>query len=69
MQSSDMDFDSDLPDPTFDPSAVFNHVPFRVLDASNEPTEKIKDKDTFHRLDALRYAAVGVTTPVGVFFG
>jgi hypothetical protein len=41
----------------------------RVLDAAGEPTEKIKDKETFHRLDALRYAAVGVTTPVGVLLG
>lgn len=35
----------------------------RVLDEMNEPTDKIKDKDTFHRLDALRYVAVGVVKP------
>jgi hypothetical protein len=27
----------------------------RQLDSTGQPTEKIKDKDTFHRLDALRY--------------
>lgn len=27
----------------------------RELDANGEPTEKIEDKDTYHRLDALRY--------------
>ena len=27
----------------------------RVLDDLNEPTEKIQDKETFHRLDGLRY--------------
>lgn len=27
----------------------------RVLDADGEPTEKIEDKETWHRLDALRY--------------
>lgn len=41
----------------------------RVLDASNQPTERIKDKETFHRLDALRYAAIGITTPRGVLVG
>lgn len=34
----------------------------RVMDAQGEPTEAIKDKEMFHRLDALRYAAVGVTS-------
>lgn len=29
----------------------------RELDANGQPTEKIKDKNTFHRLDALRYVA------------
>jgi len=38
----------------------------RVLGAAGEPTEKIKDKDTYHRLDALRYVAVGVTEPMGI---
>ncbi len=32
----------------------------RVLDAEGEPTEEIKDKKTFHLLDALRYFAVGI---------
>lgn len=27
----------------------------RVMDANGTPTEKIKDKETYHRLDALRY--------------
>lgn len=33
----------------------------RVLDASGEPTEKIKNKNDFHRLDGLRYGVVGMT--------
>jgi hypothetical protein len=41
----------------------------RELDDIGEPTEKIKDKATFHRIDALRYAAVGVTTPKGILVG
>lgn len=32
----------------------------RELDALGNPTEKIKDKSTFHRLDALRYVVQGV---------
>jgi hypothetical protein len=32
----------------------------RELDAGGQPTEKIKDKATFHRLDALRYVAGGL---------
>ena len=35
----------------------------RELDANGQSTEKIKDKATFHRLDALRYVAVGLTSP------
>jgi hypothetical protein len=35
----------------------------RELDASGQPTEKIKDKATFHRLDALRYVAAGMELP------
>lgn len=31
----------------------------RELDGLGEPTEKIKNKETFHRLDALRYLAQG----------
>lgn len=34
----------------------------RKLDDSGQPTEAIKDKETFHRLDALRYLAVGIET-------
>jgi len=41
----------------------------RKLDKNGEPTEQIKDKATYHRLDAVRYAAVGVTSPKGVFVG
>jgi hypothetical protein len=37
----------------------------RVLDELNQPTEKIANKETFHRLDALRYAAIGMTDPPG----
>ena len=33
----------------------------RKLDAAGQPTEEIKDKATFHRLDALRYVVTGVT--------
>lgn len=33
----------------------------REVDARGEPTEKIKDKETFHRLDALRYVVSGMT--------
>jgi hypothetical protein len=36
----------------------------RELDANGQPTEKIKDKATFHRLDALRYVANGLSQPV-----
>lgn len=32
----------------------------RELDEFGEPTEKIKDKNTFHRLDALRYGISGI---------
>ncbi len=38
----------------------------RELDANGQPTEKIKDKATFHRLDALRYVANGVSAPSAV---
>ena len=38
----------------------------RELDEYGQPTEKIKDKETFHRLDALRYCVLGLKT--GVFF-
>lgn len=31
----------------------------RVLDDMGEPTEKIKNKEKFHRLDALRYGVLG----------
>lgn len=32
----------------------------RELDSNGQPTEKIKDKANFHRLDALRYVASGL---------
>lgn len=35
----------------------------RVMDAQGNPTDEIADKRTFHRLDALRYAACGITRP------
>lgn len=35
----------------------------RELDAQGQPTEKIKDKAAFHRLDALRYVAQGLSAP------
>ena len=37
----------------------------RELDAAGLPTDKIKDKATFHRLDALRYAASALTQAGG----
>ena len=40
----------------------------RELDANGQPTDKIKDKATYHRLDALRYAAgVMSEAPAQVF--
>ena len=33
----------------------------RKLDAQGEPTDEIADKRKYHRLDALRYAVVGVS--------
>ena len=33
----------------------------RELDADGQPSDKIKDKDTFHRLDALRYCVQAIT--------
>lgn len=35
----------------------------RKLDEMSEPTEEIKDKAKFHRIDALRYVGAGVTNP------
>jgi len=35
----------------------------RELDDNGQPTEKIKDKETYHRLDALRYAISAVDQP------
>jgi hypothetical protein len=32
----------------------------REIGEDGQPTEKIRDKDTFHRLDGLRYVAIGV---------
>lgn len=34
----------------------------RKLDENGQPTEEIKDKNTFHLLDALRYDVVGITS-------
>lgn len=41
----------------------------RELDEAGEPTERIHQKDRFHRLDALRYAAVGVTHAPAITVG
>lgn len=35
----------------------------RVTDHNGDPTEKIQDKNSFHRLDALRYAASHIVKP------
>lgn len=35
----------------------------REVDQAGQPTEKIQDKETFHRLDALRYLCIGLTMP------
>ena len=44
----------------------------RQLDDAGEPTEKIEDKETYHRLDALRYIASHLnreyTSPLGAGF-
>jgi hypothetical protein len=36
----------------------------RETDEMGQPLEKIKSKQTFHRLDALRYVVAGVTEPL-----
>ena len=36
----------------------------RETDDRGQPTEKIKDKETFHLIDALRYDVVGITGSV-----
>ena len=38
----------------------------RVLDDQGQPTDKIRDKDTFHRLDALRYNVSALVPAVSV---
>jgi hypothetical protein len=38
----------------------------RELDASGQPTEKIKNKNDYHRLDGLRYVAAGIENGEGV---
>lgn len=38
----------------------------RELDSNGQPTEKIKDKETFHRLDALRYAVSALASSVEI---
>lgn len=40
----------------------------REVDESGQPTEKIKDKETFHVLDALRYCAQGLDSGLSIFF-
>lgn len=37
----------------------------RKLDELGQPTDEIKDKATFHRLDAVRYFAVGISSGMG----
>jgi len=37
----------------------------RVLDDMGQPTDKIKDKETFHRLDGLRYVVQHIDYPAG----
>ena len=32
----------------------------RKLDENGEPTEQIKSKELYHRLDALRYNVIGI---------
>jgi hypothetical protein len=41
----------------------------RELDDTGQPTDKIKDKETFHRLDALRYDASALTGSGLIIFG
>ena len=36
----------------------------RETDDRGQPTEKIKDKETFHLIDALRYDVIGITGSV-----
>jgi hypothetical protein len=40
----------------------------RVVDAMGNITADIRNKNKYHRIDALRYAAAGLSVPVGVFF-
>lgn len=40
----------------------------RELDDGGEPTERIKDKSKFHRLDALRYVCAGAVRHAGTGF-
>lgn len=39
----------------------------RELDDNGQPTEKIKDKETYHYCDALRYVASGLNVPIQIF--
>lgn len=41
----------------------------RELDDTGQPTEKIKDKATYHRLDALRYVVSGLDRGRAIIFG
>jgi len=38
----------------------------RVLDANGQSTDKIKDKETYHYLDALRYVTSGIGNPMWI---
>ena len=38
----------------------------RVLDEYGQPTDKIKDKEDYHRLDGLRYVVSGIGLPTGI---
>ena len=40
----------------------------RVVNESGQVTEKIKDKETFHRIDALRYVGQAILSPRGSYF-
>lgn len=39
----------------------------RELDENGQPTEKIKNKETYHYCDALRYVASGLNVPIQIF--
>lgn len=39
----------------------------REINDNGEPTEKIRDKNDYHHLDALRYVASGINVPLQIF--